>query len=517
MHLIIDRFKNSQNIIIFMLILVLSACSFLFTPKLALSAEDIEAVDSKFIKKPNVSGSFYPANADNLNKMIDLFLDAVKEPPSKEHVYGMISPHAGYVYSGPVAARNYKSISKPIKAKNRKYKTVVILSPSHHYRPAIAGVYPHGGFETPLGVVLIDDVFANQLINQNKTIITANTKVFKKEHAVEVQIPFLQKTLNDFKIVPIIIPNDSKQLCQSLGAALAKLIGTRRDVLVIASSDMSHYHNLKTANIIDKDTLSLILSARSDDLYKSIHKGTGELCGSAAVITLMNTMNLLGVHDIKLLGYDTSADSAFVSNPDKNRVVGYGSIIFTKKNKRSPGMLNDAQRKELLDIARKSIVDIVEHDKINNVSSDDPLFSEHRGAFVTINKEDHLRGCIGLIKSDRPLINVVNDMAIQAATQDPRFPALTTAELDDISLEISVMSPIEQITDVSLIEVGKHGLIIRKGFNSGLLLPQVATDYNWNREEFLEHTCQKAGLDPNAWKDGAEIFIFSAEVFGEED
>ncbi|MFH1063196.1 MAG: AmmeMemoRadiSam system protein B [Candidatus Omnitrophota bacterium] len=466
------------------------------------------------IKLPNVQGVFYPADKAELGQMIDGFLNSASDNKIKAHIYGLISPHAGYVYSGPVAAQNYQAI------KNSGYKTIIILAASHYFTLASAAVYSQGVFQTPLGAVPIDQDFAQGLIKNYKNLFARNPDVFEKEHAIEVQIPFLQQTLKDFKIVPIIIPQTSYGLTRSLAQALTQAIGKREDVLIIASSDMSHYHQQETAYKMDQQTLALILNSQPEQLFNCVSLGKNELCGSAAVVTLLQVMKNLQADNIQLLKYATSADSAYVENPDKNRVVGYASIIFTKKpdsNQGSKIMLNSSQKKELLTVARKSIVNMVKHKQKNIVLSEDQVLLEHRGAFVTIYKNKSLRGCIGLIESDQPLINVVNAMAIQAATRDPRFVPISIDELDKISLEISVMSPIQQITDINQIEVGKHGLIIRQGFNSGLLLPQVATEYNWDREQFLAQTCNKAGLNPDAWKQGAKIFIFSAEVFNEQE
>ncbi len=178
-------------------------------------------------------------------------------------------------------------------------------------------------------------------------------------------------------------------------------------------------------------------------------------------------------------------------------------------------MLTDTQKRQLLETARKSMTEYVKSRKRLKAQTTDSVLSEFRGAFVTLTKNGVLRGCIGRIAADIPLINVVNEMAIEAATGDPRFPQVSSNELDNIHIEISALSPITIIKNIDEIKVGTHGLIIRKGFNSGLLLPQVATEYNWTKEEFLQHTCLKAGLGINDWKKGAEISIFSAEVFGE--
>ena len=178
-------------------------------------------------------------------------------------------------------------------------------------------------------------------------------------------------------------------------------------------------------------------------------------------------------------------------------------------------MLNEGQKERLLQIARRSIEEYFSSGKAPELTETDPTLIEKKGAFVTITKGGTLRGCIGYIEPIKPLYQTISEMAIQAAVGDPRFPAMDERELKEVRLEISVLSPLRKIDDPSQIEVGTHGIMLRQGFNSGLLLPQVATEYGWGREEFLENTCYKAGLPPDAWKKGAEISIFSADVFGE--
>jgi len=179
-------------------------------------------------------------------------------------------------------------------------------------------------------------------------------------------------------------------------------------------------------------------------------------------------------------------------------------------------MLNEAQRKRLLEIARQSIASYLKTNKRPDFQETDPILTSKKGAFVTLKKKGQLRGCIGHIMADSPLYKIVSEMAVHAAVSDMRFSPVTPEELDDIKLEISALSELEKIDSIQDIQVGKHGLLIKKGFTSGLLLPQVATEYNWNRKQFLEQTCYKAGLPNDAWRTDAEIFIFSADVFGED-
>ena len=467
------------------------------------------------VKEPNVSGSFYPADAIILSSMIEDLLGKAEPFITKAHIWGMIAPHAGYIYSGSIAAKAYKSIYK------KNYSTVIILAPSHYHNLKKAAVYKDGIFKTPLGQVSVDSDFTKKLL-KNSLYFEYKPRVFEKEHSIEVQLPFLQKSLNNFSIVPIIIFKNSYSYYDSIADILAALISDREDVLLIASSDMSHFHSQEKANLIDRNTLSFISSNDSAALFDNLRTGDCELCGDAAVITLMLTMKKIKAEHRQILDYSTSADT---TNSSPERVVGYSSVIYSKAlnektniiPKRSKDMLTYTQKSELLAMARKSIKDYLKSGERQTIKTDDPLFLEKRGAFVTLSKNGMLRGCIGRIVSDIPLIRVIRDMAIEAATSDPRFPAVSEQELESLDLEISVMSPIEEITDISKIKVGTHGIIISKEYHSGLLLPQVATEYGWNTEQFLEQTCVKAGLNRDEWKKGAKIFIFSAEVFKELD
>jgi AmmeMemoRadiSam system protein A len=177
--------------------------------------------------------------------------------------------------------------------------------------------------------------------------------------------------------------------------------------------------------------------------------------------------------------------------------------------------LSTVEQKEIIALARTSLVSWVRERKLPAANLDNPKYQTHCGGFVTLKKQGDLRGCIGYVQAVKPLLATIQDMVVNASTKDPRFPPVTEAELADIDIEISVLSPLQVITDVEKIVVGVHGLIISQGRHSGLLLPQVATEENWDRETFLEHTCWKAGLPQDAWQHGAQIQIFSAQVFGE--
>ncbi len=180
-------------------------------------------------------------------------------------------------------------------------------------------------------------------------------------------------------------------------------------------------------------------------------------------------------------------------------------------------MLSDQQKRRLIEVARQSLHAAVAGGPPPDLQTDDPQLLEPRGAFVTLKKAGQLRGCIGYIEPRVPLIEAVADNAESAALHDPRFTPVTSEELPDIELEISALTPLVPVTDVEEIEVGRHGLVISRGPYRGLLLPQVPVEWGWDREEFLEHTCLKAGLPADAWRrEDAELVSFEAEVFSEE-
>ncbi|MFH1459575.1 MAG: AmmeMemoRadiSam system protein B [Candidatus Omnitrophota bacterium] len=485
---------------------------FCFTLLLNFSIFNLSAAESKLIKKANVSGTFYPAQKQELSDLIDTFLTQTPQLKQPGQLCGLISPHAGLIYSGAVAGYGYSLI------RNKNYKTIIILAPSHYFPLEKAATYQKGSFRTPLGDIPVDEALIEEIITKNKNIVY-NPQVFEREHSLEVQLPFLQKSLNNFSLVPILLSNHSLDLYRELAQTLAEVIKEKNDILIIASSDMSHFHPDEKAKEIDKQTLKLIKNGKAEELFKGSVLKKNELCGLSGVVTLMLTMEKLDATQIEILHYATSADT---TNSDKTRVVGYSSIAFFKplnkdENKKEKNkMLTQAQKKELIMLAKDSINQYVTSKTKIIPKTTDILFLEPRGAFVTLHKNKKLRGCIGRIIADKPLINVIAETAVEAATGDPRFPPVTKSELPELELEISVLSPLKEITNINEIEVGTHGVIIQKGFNSGLLLPQVATEYGWDREEFLQHTCHKAGLGPNAWRENAQIYIFSAEVFSEE-
>jgi len=459
------------------------------------------------VKHPEFGDQFYPAQKDKLAAMLEGFLDKATVNHIPGEVLVIISPHAGYGYSGPTAAYGYKLI------KGSPYKTVVILGTSHHKPFSYAAVYPQGSFETSLGTLTIDDEFTGKLIGKSPEIFADET-AFDGEHSVEVELPFLQSVLKDFKIVPLIVGDCSLESCKKIASLLKEALGTRKDVLVVVSTDLYHGYDIKEADQADSLTLDFIKKMDYEGLYYSLRDAKAQACGGFGVVIGLSMAKELGYDKVEVLNHTNSA--IVTGSPNGQWTVGYSSIAVY--NPEGEHMLNNQQRKKLLEIARNSISTYLQTGKKMELSESDPVLKKEMGAFVTLNKHGELRGCIGNLSASGPLYLTVRDMAVEASIDDPRFSALTLSELKDIEIEISVLSPLKRVDSAEKIELGKHGVLVRKGYHSGVFLPQVATETGWSKEEFLNTLCtQKAGLSPDAWKDkDTELYIFEAEVFSEK-
>ena len=475
------------------------------------------------VKKADLAGKWYPFYKTEIRDMILRYFDLATPPAVKGRIFAIISPHAGYQFSGPVAAYGFKA------AQHQDVKTVVIIGFSHRKYSDSISVYDRGFWETPLGKIAVDEVLARQIISKNSRI-KFDPSLFSDENSVEMQVPFVQMAFKDAKIVPIAFGTQDYQDAQILAGALSDVLKDRGDVLLVASTDMSHYHPYEEANAIDKRTIETLLSFNPRALYDECQAGEPEFCGLMPVAAVLLTAEKLGYKNIEILKYANSGDTF----GEKGRVVGYlsaaiyekdlnGNLAASENRTKSEGkemsMLNDKQKKRLLQIARESITSFVRSGERKNFSETDPVLNEEMGAFVTLHEGGELRGCIGNMVGTGPLYKTVANMAIEAATGDPRFSRLSENEISGIDIEISVLSPLKKVSSYNEIKIPGQGVMVRKGFNSGVYLPQVAAETGWNKEEFMSSLCaHKAGLAPNAWKDpSTELYVFSAEVFGEKE
>ncbi|OGS45125.1 MAG: hypothetical protein A2539_00575 [Elusimicrobia bacterium RIFOXYD2_FULL_34_15] len=478
------------------------------------------------IRKPAVAGQFYPADKSELTKMVDGFLSNAKNKNIESKIIGLISPHAGYVFSGQTASWTYKQIE------GKKFDTIFLIGSSHNFPIKGAALWTAGKFSTPLGDINIDKEIIEKLLSSK--IIQSNSETHMPEHSLEVQLPFLQRTVSgDFKIVAILI-NDTQYYKEVSQVIANVIIASKKKVLLVASTDMTHYPTKKDAEMVDKNILDAIAKFNSAELIKTdeklMSKGITELhctlCGLPAVLTVMEASKLLGANKAIILNYSNSAESKY---GDANRVVGYGAVALVKvtgnesnsteiKNEKEFSLTKESQ-KELLKIARESIDKYLNTGKITEFSTNNPELTNNGAVFVTLEKNHNLRGSIGTTEARTPIYEAVSQLAIAAAFEDHRFPPVSKDELKDLNIEISVLSPLKKVSSANEIIEGKHGVVVRKGSRSGLFLPQV-----WEHEElskkdaFLSELCwQKAGLERDAWKKGdCDIYIFTVFAFKEE-
>ncbi|MGE0087960.1 MAG: AmmeMemoRadiSam system protein B [Bacteroidales bacterium] len=486
----------------------------------ACNSQDKKDSVLKSDRQPVVAGSFYPNDPKELKAELESLFNKAEKGKTSDPVLAIIAPHAGYIYSGKVAASAYSQIDP-----NKEYENIFILASSHRIVFRGASIYNIGDYITPLGKVKVNQTIANQLIEKHEVFVF-NPEAHAAEHSLEVQLPFLQYYLKkDFTIVPIVTGTQYLDDCEQIAEALIPYFNEKN--LFIISSDFSHYPSYDDAVKVDKKTCDAILQNSVAKLIHTINEnGSGDfnnlatsLCGWPAVISLLFiTESMPGIKPL-FIDYQNSGDET----KDKNRVVGYNAIIFTKKNTQNMPETNfkltKKEEKELLVIARNTIETYLQSGKIpeTNESQLTPSMKENCGAFVTLHKDGALRGCIGRFSTSEPLYKVVQQMAIAAATEDHRFSVVTVDEMKEIDVEISVLTPMRKINSIEEIEMGKHGIYIKKGFYSGTFLPQVATETGWTKEEFLGNCSKnKAGLGWDGWKD-AEIFIYEALVFGEKD
>jgi AmmeMemoRadiSam system protein B/AmmeMemoRadiSam system protein A len=466
--------------------------------------------EKQAVRLPAVAGAFYPANAGELTNMVDGFLAAAKVPDVKEPV-ALVVPHAGYIYSGAVAAHSFALL------KGRKISRVVVIAPSHHEAFPFAAVYDGDAYATPLGNIPVDKDFAARLAKGPFIKLSSRghiSSTAQGEHALEVELPFLQRVLGGFSLVPVVMGDQSYETSRALGVALAKLV-KGNDTIIIASSDLSHYHPYAQAVSLDSKTLRAIEAWDYLTMWRSFRTGTWEACGGGPIIAAMIAAERLGATQAEVLKYANSGDTT----SDRSRVVGYGAVVLARASGRPPGpvefSLSDSARRELLEVARRSVDAAVKHTAYAPATPSDQTLLQERGVFVTLTKKGELRGCIGYVMPIKPLYQAVAEVAVAAALQDPRFPPVTTKELDQLGYEISVLSPFRRVLDIKQIEVGRDGLLMRRGSNEGILLPQVPVDEHWDRNTFLEQAGVKAGLSPKAWQgEDTDIFTFSALVFG---
>lgn len=464
-------------------------------------------------RKAQYAGRFYPGTKTELKEMLNNFMgDSGLKPQNSggKVLRALIAPHAGYVFSGQVAASGFQLIPE-----NMNYKRVFVLGSSHSYSFNGAAVYPSGDYETPLGKVKVDKKISKQLFDTSE-FFTENNDAHLFEHSLEVQLPFLQhKPGTDFLLVPIVLGTQKPEVCKQIAETL-KPFFTAENLFVI-STDFSHYPDYNDASTVDLLTANAICSNNPDTLLEVIRENKNRniqnlltsLCGWTSVLTLLYLTAGSELQYLKV-SYRNSGDAKKYA--DRNRVVGYWSIAVVEKTEKWE--ITSEEKAELLEKARTAIHSFV---KTGNRKAIEPahtngILNEKTGVFVSVYIDGKLRGCIGGFPQNKTLNELVQQMAVSSSC-DSRFDSVQPEELEKMELEISVLSPLKEIKSKEEIVLGKHGIYIKSDFNTGTFLPQVATKMGWNVDEFLGRCSRdKAGIGWDGWKT-AQVFTYEAIVF----
>jgi AmmeMemoRadiSam system protein B/AmmeMemoRadiSam system protein A len=478
---------------------------------------------AKVVLRSTLTGSWYPADAKTLNEQIEGFFEKAEVEPIN-NVIALILPHAGYQFSGQTAAFALKTTGK-------QYKRVIIIGPSHRVpMEEVLSVPRATHYETPLGQIPLDVEFIDKLLKYS--IFQNVPQVDEYEHSVQIEVPLLQHTQKDFKLVPIVAGDCSFETIGKAGAILKSLVD--EDTLVIASSDFTHF-GPNYGYVPFRENIPEQLKQLDMGAYEHIkaldYKGfleyrrkTGTtICGYIPIAILLSMLER--PVEAKLIKYTTSGELT----GDYTNSVSYLSVAFSGrwgnsseiKPEASIHELSKEDKKQLLALARKSLVYFLRNRKAPEASELNVAVSDamkcQRAAFVTLKEDLQLRGCIGDIFPRQPLYKSVISNAINASVNDRRFLPVTEAECNDITIEISALTPPAPIASPDEIRIGIDGVVLNKNGYSAVFLPQVAPEQGWDVSQMLTQLSLKAGLPADAWKEGASFLVFQADVFGENE
>jgi AmmeMemoRadiSam system protein B/AmmeMemoRadiSam system protein A len=467
------------------------------------------------VRPPAVAGQFYPGDPEILQKDVDRYLAQAPSHKLPGRLIALLVPHAGYEYSGAIAAEGFKTLAG-------NYSTFVLVGTAHHVGLKGAALIAHGSYRTPLGSIPIDEELAAQLLHESSAF-EDRADAQAAEHSIEVELPFLQRRFHDFKIVPIVMNNEDPAAMRPIGEAIARAI-KGKNIFLIISSDLSHYPPKDISRLADLTFLKALKRLDPDYLALTAEMLVGRretglvtaACGLAAIEAGMTASIALGADHAVLLNYTNTGE---VMPEAQSRSVGYGAVALVSSGTlpRKTFALDKSSRTQLLEAARDSIAQGL-NDKPYAPSplAENSDLNLPAAVFVTLTELGRLRGCIGTTLPQGGLLDSIRYFARQAAFDDPRFRSLEKKELPQTHIEISILSSPERIRDDGAIIPSKHGVIVRKGNQTGLFLPTVWEQIP-DKSDFLSELCeQKAGLPRDCWKDPqVELQVFTSEVFGE--
>lgn len=461
------------------------------------------------IRKPAVAGQFYPNDKDDLKTQVNKYLQNVKlDAKTSSFPRIIIVPHAGYDYSGQTAAYSFAQLMPWVE----HIKTIFLIGPSHYLHFQGVSVANFDAYQTPLGFVPTDKFLIDQLLN--KKMFTFYVEAHQKEHALEVELPFLQEVSKDFKIVPLIFGSQDQMISEQAFQVLKEIVDNQS--VVVISSDFSHYPESGIAEKSDLAVVEQITKRSLDSFWQKLKEletsnipylQTALDC-KAPVAMAMQLANLWNLTP-KLLYYTNSGKVTNIAEHS----VGYVSLAWLQNDYMEK--LTEKQGKILVDFAKRTIEAKVKNTSLPTFEHSDIIFNNRTGLFVSLKKNGKLRGSIGHIsETNIPIKELVAQMAVAVAKDDYRFPPVQEAEFDQIKVTISILDPLKQISKLEEIRVGEHGVYLKQDNKAGVFLPQVWQEMP-DFDKFMEELCsQKAGLEKSCYKDKkTQIYIFTAQVF----
>ena len=448
------------------------------------------------IRQPAVAGTFYPAEPDVLRRSVAQFLAAANDPSVQGPVKALVVPHAGYIYSGPVAGSAYAYLAPYSETISR----VVLLGPVHRVPVRGLALPDADSFATPLGSIPLDRQAITQLATMPQ--VTFSGAAHAQEHSLEVQLPFLQSVLGDFSLVPLAVGDASPE---EVAEVLDALWGGP-ETLIVISSDLSHYLPYAEANRRDRDTVSRIL----DGTLLTSHE---QACGATPINGLQLAAERHGL-TANLISFCNSGDTA----GDRGHVVGYAAIEFTDRQPADSKL--DERGRILLAIARAAIS--TELGRPLRADASAPWLEEEGACFITLTQRGKLRGCMGTVEPYRSLLEDVTSNARKSAFADPRFPPLSAQELDVTRIEISLLSPLRPMEfrsegdALSQLRPGVDGIVFEWRNHRSTFLPQVWEGLA-NPRDFLDQLKLKAGLPEHFWSDEVRLFRYNVAKWSEPE
>jgi MEMO1 family protein len=466
------------------------------------------------VREPAVAGTFYPAETEDLAQFVDGLLARVdrKLEPDRD-LKALVTPHAGYRYSGAVAAEAFVCL------RDRPVSTVVLVGPDHYVGFEGVAVYPAGAFRTPLGDVWVDEELADIFLEAGPGVRAA-PEAHQREHALEVQLPFLQRVLPEAKIVPVLMGFRSRMNVEALANALSRALDNPR-VVIVASTDLSHYHPRDVARKLDQRVTDLVRAFAPTSLWEELRAGKVEACGGDSLVAVMLGAGIAGAETSRILRYGDSADCG----GDQRSVVGYLSAALFRgmpptgvEFAAHEQALSPEEIETLLHLATASArTGVRDPYPVMELRHLTPRLRAPGRAFVTLRRGRELRGCVGYVEPVGALWDTVARAARAAAHEDTRFPPVRPDEVTELTVEVSILTPPRPVALPEEIVAGRHGVIVSARGRRALLLPQAAVEHGWDRETFLAHACLKAGLPPDAWnREGTALSVFEAQIFQAE-